>query len=426
MKILSGLVLSVLILFSSPTLYAQIEFEAGFIVTLDGDTIQGAIEKAQFYKSPESIRFKPGNSGTAQEYAPKEVKEVYSEALGIWYQGWRVLVDVDLPSTNTGMVFDNKVANFEEKDLFLEVLSVGSAQLMKYVDDYGRKHFFVYNPAKGPRPVELEYRKFKEYKTNGGTLFRDFNKYRTQLYVYLGECKTMPEQVQKVDYTETALREIFTYYYDCISDAGKVLEKRSKIAHRLGLTASGDFNYINFEFDNYPTLVDQVEFGWSPGFSIGVYYQVLWQSENRNMAWNNELVYTSLNADGSFTNEGGWVEDYTFDFKFIQWSTGVTAVLARQNLISPIIEIGLASRFALQRDNEYTRSNPTFSIDPITREVFPENFLRGSIASLFIGAGVDFNRLQLCVRYSVGNGIDRAALKSRNQHLQLIARVRVF
>lgn len=137
-------------------LFAQSNYKNGYIITLQGDTLQGFIDYQEWIKNPVTINFKSAlQEKTVQEFTPVTIKyfaignmEAYES-----YEGKISLNRIEINKLATGV--DTSTA---KRTVFLRVLAQGkNMSLFSYTDEI-KERFFI-QTAELAKPMELIYRR---------------------------------------------------------------------------------------------------------------------------------------------------------------------------------------------------------------------------------------------------------------------------
>ena len=116
-------------------LVAQSNYQAGFVVTNNGDTLDGSIDYKRWDRSPGRISFK--TSSESKVYAPLDIKsfmvanETYVSAI----------VDVDISPFKIGELDDVSQPIFSKDTVFLQSLIEGDKEFTLFERPKWKKSF---------------------------------------------------------------------------------------------------------------------------------------------------------------------------------------------------------------------------------------------------------------------------------------------
>lgn len=122
------LILSFLIFTNS---IAQINFEKGYFINSSGEKTECLIKNEDWRSNPEFIQYKLSEDDIIKTLSIANTKEfsVYESSKFI-----RENIDIEYSSLETNKITDKRKLNFENKTLFLRVLTEGKANLYSFRD----------------------------------------------------------------------------------------------------------------------------------------------------------------------------------------------------------------------------------------------------------------------------------------------------
>ncbi len=196
---------------------AQTNFEPGYIINNERDTIQGEIN-FNWVTKPGELTFRiAGNDD--ERFTPVNLKG-FKIKNGDYYQS--LTVDVDISPTNPDQLLKMGEDKFEEQSFFAKVLLLGSANMFQSFDqERGRYHYFLEN-SKSDGPIELisSIRSVSASQAtrqpNASSAFKAVDKYKGQLTFLLGDCPEVMGSIHGLSQlTEKGVTAIVRTYNGC-------------------------------------------------------------------------------------------------------------------------------------------------------------------------------------------------------------------
>lgn len=205
--------------FTLSVVHAQIKYEQGYLIDLNGTKSQVLIQNVDWKANPISINYKRNSNSEVLKASTREIKEF---KVGNFHYVAST-VNVDQSSHITRDLSPNKDPEFKKETHFLRKLVDGYANLF-VLDGNNIRYFYSING----NPMEQLIS--KRYNVNGEILYN--NQYRQQLFSNV-QCGSMNvTNVQNLEYRRDSLISYFVEYNTCI-DEDYVYES---------LMRNGDFN----------------------------------------------------------------------------------------------------------------------------------------------------------------------------------------
>jgi len=155
MKLFYTLVLAIFLLPSFVS--AQTNYKQGYVITNNGETINGFINYREWYSNPNNISFKKTLNDKAQTYHPTDLG--YFEISGFEaYQS--AMVAISLGKTNIQTIKDEIDTSSKTDQVFLKIIKKGTnVSLLSYTDAL-KTRFYVTDNKTGAAPQELKYQPY--------------------------------------------------------------------------------------------------------------------------------------------------------------------------------------------------------------------------------------------------------------------------
>ncbi|HEY0742209.1 MAG TPA: hypothetical protein VGD40_12135 [Chryseosolibacter sp.] len=422
---------------------AQKSFEKGYLVLISGDTVRGSINNRDWKINPKSIEFRSA-SGITTTYTPAEIKWFRLEESDEDF--FAVAMTIDKSPVQPEHVTEESHLMSAHESVFLRVLLNGELKLLYYYDF--KNHFFYEQDgevtellypsrllrAKNATDTDvsvLNQTLSDEYRKSGDILLlRRQEKYKFQLINLFADCKSMVPALQKLPYTEKAIKKVFLDYYKCKAMPRPSAKNSSKkLTAQLGLVAGftqtsqttttgiASLVYLDAKRAN----VTAPSFGVSMFLALprnrekfGIYTEVLFQQYE--LSTNHKISNSAYRTDFE-TN---------YHFKNINVMAGGRYHVLHSK-VRPFISAGLSVAKSVQHDvftiDKKTRHDATGPYE-ITRTDVPSRKSQvGSWASL----GLTYQRASFEARFAKPSGWSNITdLKVEMSHLNFLFSFRLF
>jgi hypothetical protein len=362
-----------------------------YLISNSGDTLRGQIVPKKKKGAIRSIEF-----NNEKTFGPTGVREF--SVNGAAYQGQIVSVDKS-PKKDTKVI----------DTVFLEVLSRGEMNLLFYVDEFEKNHFFV---ARGSKVEELV---LKIASQGDGVHFFYTAVYKDQLKSYFPKSVDLYGEIDKTPYTRKRMQSIFVKCYE--REYGKesltMIAKEEKVDVDFGIIAGLAFSKINFDghySDGSVPDIANINFKESITPSGGIFFDLKFPRSAHIFSLYNELQYKQLKTSGSFSERGlvnGTVGTVTtnayINEQFLKYNLLFKFRTSRKEN-TPFFNLGLANSFVVANGDYKTFSNAPdgYKID-LTQD--SKNFELG----VLLGVGYLSRSFCFELRYERSPGINGEA-----------------
>jgi hypothetical protein len=214
---------AIFFVFCFQIIHAQVNFEPGFIINNEGDTIKGLVDSRGYIKNSKVCNFKDLSEENSFEYEPGEI-QAFGFTNGKFYVSREIVIDED---TST---------------VFLEYLVDGIMDIY-YLRNLENDYYFA---QKDDRLVLLDNQTIIIGET-GHQYYKESNKYIGILKYYTGDYPEMGKKVEKAKLTHESLINIASDYHayicegeDCIIYEKELPKFKIIVSPIIGL----DFNKI--------------------------------------------------------------------------------------------------------------------------------------------------------------------------------------
>jgi hypothetical protein len=295
-----------LITFSSYC-FGQISYEKGYYIDSEGKKVEGLIKDMDWNRTPQKFNFKLNDDAKSQTIHSSDIIE-----FGIYEisKFQRYEINLDITNNDASALIANRDPNYELRDVLLEVLVQGKANLYYYSDGNIIQHFYNTDDNASIRPLT-----YKKYLSKTGNVLEN-NDFRKQLFENF-KCKTLTlETALNLNYNKTDLIEYFQTYNACHNVQSKVFKKQKRDIFDLTilggyehtsieLSAPNTFGYLGFDSQSNAKFGLELEYilpfnknKWS--VILQAYYQSFTEKntlENTNLSgniMNSEINYKSI------------------------------------------------------------------------------------------------------------------------------------
>jgi len=194
-----------LLLLTTSSLFAQINFEKGYFISSNGQKTDCYIKNVDWVSNPVDFEYKLTLEGDSKTGRISSVKE-FSVPTIFKYQ--KHTVQVDMSDNELSKMSYDKNPEWKEKTVFLNVLVEGNATLYHYKDSDVSRFFFK------KQYTDITQLIFKSFITKDGDIAEN-NQFRQKLYTEL-QCESISRnRVSKLRCIKNDLTSFFVHYNAC-------------------------------------------------------------------------------------------------------------------------------------------------------------------------------------------------------------------
>ena len=377
--------------------FGQENYLPGYVISLPGDTISGAIDYRGWEFNPEEIHFKTTLKEEPIRYGPSDIRgfEVHDERYV------SAVVAVEISSHKTGALSHSSEAVLETDTAFLQTLFAGSKSLHSYKNRM-KEQFYIRQESEFELLVYKKYLK-KDDRSDG---LAENRKYLGQLAVYLQDCSVIQDMLRNTSYSRKALNRLFARYHECTSAPVSFEKRAEQVEFIVGAVVGGTLSILSFSGEGNAPLV-AVEYPSSMNGSVGLSLEVVLPRNQRKWSFHNELLYTSYQTAGrydDFTNE----DRYTITRTELGYSYIKLNNLARFRYpvgkVALFVNVGISNGLVVGETNYRRTETKLYSTERVREEAALADSRRHEQGFLG-GLGAQFGRFSLEARYERGNGM---------------------
>ncbi|MCF2447229.1 PorT family protein [Dyadobacter sp. CY345] len=389
----------VLSLFCNP-LFAQKNYEPGYVISAKNDTINGFIEYLNWSKNPEKIYFKSQQDGAEKKYGFDDLN-----GFGVHGESYvRAEILVNENSDKTSELPSVATTKMRSDTAFLMVLAGGAKSLYYFNDPSGKSHFYIKSGEKFEWLVYYRYRVERDNQSGIVTV----DGFKKQLADYFQDCPSVLANTKFVTYSQRTISKLFeSYNKECQPTANIAIFNTEKIVSRFGVLAGVSVTNLRFkgEGGNRYLLASLPSSSQVAG---GVFLNLILPRTKQRVSVYNELFFTSFKTSNHLeeyvSDQDFSSTDYTIGFGYLKLNNFLRYKIPSQKL-NLYLNLGISNGIAITESNTF-RTETTFFSDKgrVTTGKALES-VRKYEQGLLAGVGVTIKKYSLEARYERGNGM---------------------
>ena len=380
-------------------LNAQQNFQAGYIVSSQGDSIHGYIDYRNWEMNPKAVEFKKDLNSSIVKYFPLDIQSF--GVLDEIYQSAIVQTEVSPVHIND---LDNKSELiFETDTTFLQTLLRGSYSLFYYKNRIGKDQFYV---KKGGGYDLLIYKRYLK-EENGVNRLVENKIYIGQLVSYFSDCQSVQSKFKRLDYDKKSIINIFVNYADCINSKITFQKIPEGIITNIGIVGGVSLTNSKFSGPASFNYLTKSEFETSVDFAGGLFFDFVFSRNNRKWSIYNEVNFSTYSLESQYTD---YVSSNNYTISDLQMKF---SYLKMNNMLRFKYPVGKAFIFAnagisygflktevnIRNEEKHFSSIITYKYGPVLKDT------RSLELGIVAGLGVNYNRFSIEVRYETGSGV---------------------
>ncbi len=371
----------------------------GYIVKQSGDTVHGFIDYNSAVHMPCKVIFKQTKNAPTQKYTALTLKS-FSVA-GIQVESAEVEIE-------TSPVDLNKVdydADFKIiKDIvFLQAIVTGRKSLYFNTTDERKTNFYIKENGKF---TLLLYKKYFIKKQVLQEMVDDLNEkknYQIQLKLYMNDCPKIYPEIENTSYDRYSLKNLFIKYYQAKNEDFYAPEKLQS-ATEIRFTAGYSINNTNFTNTGsaYYAYITDAEYVSSNSLVFGFSLNTFFLRTKRNFSWNNEILFSSQNYEGSYAYQDTLYKSVLKSSDFsINSMLRYTHPVGKLSLFA---NAGVFIKYSGSQTNELTKIYPLYSTFRTENDALVPDIKKTELG-IPLGAGIIYKRFSCELRYNTGSGV---------------------
>ncbi|MEQ8243061.1 MAG: outer membrane beta-barrel protein [Fulvivirga sp.] len=364
---------------------AQSDFRPGYVITNEGDSINGSINYRVGSANYEECQFQMNS--TVKTYAPVDLKKY-------GFVNDKTYISKYLPDEGTS-----------NQKVFLEILSQGAINLYKYNATY-----YV---EKNESEFYQLTNKVKKTNVDGNTYYQSNNAYKGVLSYLLAECYDLKNKIKKVTLNELKLTRLVNDYNKCQGNF-TITPKQNKqlMAFEGGLKFGFQTSSISFE----PSFLEDFSYlfeKWNISKSIiaGASVELSFPRLYERVSFYSEVLYTSskyISHNQITATYGIDRNDVEIELSTLQVPLGFRYTFP-EKLVAPYFNVGFLKVYNFNESIYWVKEE---EVQNVIRRYESDDFLSvsSSQTGYWIGLGVKktiSSKLKgsFEIRYQYTNGI---------------------
>lgn len=387
--------------FISQYSFGQKNYQKGYIITAQNDTLDGYVNYQNWSRNPDKISFKIKKKGDEIIYTPFEIKEfkvqneIYVSAT----------VEHEVSNNNTAKLDFNRQLFLETTTTFLQTVFKGNKSLYHFRDKENKNNYYI--KVDGDFAL-LVYKKYMKRQGSTGMGVYENLKYQGQLAYYLKGCSSIAQKVKTVRYTKDDLEKLFLAYYNCSADVLRFRKKGEKLKVNFGVLAGVSLTKLSFAgIPEFASLID-INYPVSVNSTGGVFVDLVFPRNGRKWAIRNEFTYAAFKTEVQHTlydsDEKYSIYNNKFEYVHLKMYNMIRYTYPISKKIKVSLNAGLSNGFAIQEVN-YQKKTKILNTSTAVSEKDAIKYTKKHEQGLVWGFGLDFERFAIEMRVDRGDGI---------------------
>lgn len=366
---------------------AQTDFRPGYIITNKNDTLHGLIDYRGDARNSKICVYKENETSASKEYLPGQIK------------AYRFLESKYYVSKN---ISGNEI----KKELFLEFLVNGIADLYYYRETNDSPHYFI--EKQDGQLFELKNTE-ELIKNNDSPYYWERNEYVREKKEYIGllkyafaDCPQLFETINNTRLDTKSLINITKKYHNYVCDGEKciIYEKQSPVI-KLRFAPYFSMNATFFNFVNSKDFYKEIKYQISSYPSIGIQMNTSLPHANEKISFqaSAEIGRNYIYGNGNYTQNDTFNEIHLHN-TFLTGKGGFKYTYPTGKL-RPTIMIG--GNMVMILDKEGKRLQDKNENGTIYISEYEENLIADWLYGYNLDLGIDYHLSSACIPFiSIG------------------------
>ncbi len=291
-----------LLFFFTSLVYAQINFEKGYIIDNNDNKTICFIKNMDWRNNPTRFEYKISESSEVKIGDLNSVKEFGVDNVSKFI---RQQVNIDRSSESLTKLSNTKAPIFNEEVLFLNVFIEGPASLYFYKDGDLKRFFFDTGDKKIKQLIYKSYFITQKGKSEASSSLVSQNKtYQNQLWSELNCGSLKLNTVKNVEYVKADLVRLFKNYNNCIGTP-YINYLASKKGLRTKINLRPGINWSSFSINNSASSIKDANFDDLLTFRLGLEFELILPFNNDKWALLLEPNYQYFKSEVELTDVKG-------------------------------------------------------------------------------------------------------------------------
>jgi len=405
-------ILSVIV-FLVITSNAQVNFQPGYVIQNNGDTLRGYIDYRFSGRNPETIRFKSTNSGNIQQCTPLTIKEFF-----VSNELFRsAIVELETSSDHNDYLKADPKPEIGIDTVFLQALFIGQKSLFYLCDNVRKDHFYILRDTVYELLIYKRYLKSQPGNKEGATTVVKNLRFQGQLINYLKDCPSIYSTLSTSNYKKYDMRKLFLTYANCVHTTWQHKNTTKTVHINLSLFTGSTLttlkiNSTKSDFYNTYDYFNKTQFKPSVMPLVGLRLKFYSPRKSGRWAICHESLLTFYKFSGTYNyyeSENHYtINNTTIETLYRKFNIYLLHTYNKKNLEYSGhlgVSYGFLTPLVNTIDKEFKRQS---SVWTTTGEAIPE--IRTLEQAYFLGAGVKYKDFYGDLRYERGNGFSKSDL----------------
>jgi hypothetical protein len=365
-----------LLIFFPTILFAQANYQAGYVLKNNGDTVKGFINYHEWDVTPKSIDFKVNvHDKKTIEFYPGDVKRFSIPGFENYtvFAGYISMGKTD--ELNAGTFDTTKKAD----TIFLKQLVTGKYLTLYYYRDDIKVRYFIAE-ANG-LPVELKYAVYYDEQNQ----LKKSEIYKGQLQYYLNKYTLGNNKLRNLIEQAKYEQQDLDYIVDNMNNNGAAIKRQPPFRFFAGVALAQTSSTITDGVPNSTAVLPKINFGIDL-FNNPNVQQFIFRAELSLTYINPKFVYSQSSL---VVEDPGYVEYYSFN----QYTATITPQIIfnvyNADKLKVYIDGGLALNFSVYSNNIFTTQSSSKATTTTTAGTF---HLQPYWTGIPLQAGVTINK----------------------------------
>lgn len=381
--------------------YSQSDYREAYIITNEGDTLNGFVDYREGGKNFKTCTFKKSKEDQTINYNPGEIK------------GYRFVNDKYFESREIEIDPNNV------KNVFLEVLIKGKASLYKHTNKYFASKDTLFYPLNNEQ---------KEIIVEGRIVEKYTNEHIGILSYLLSDCVGVRNRIEGVRISEKNLTRLIEKYNNCTGEPTITFKaKKPWLSASIGVRTGAVVSTI--EFSSPIQGAEYLTSSWDKNYTLtaGADFELNSPRLNERIAFYAGVYYLSNNYISFNTQEQSFSidrNDVAINLKHLKVPFGIRYTLPDRNF-TPYFNLGASTTLHMKATSEWIKETErnnvieTFENEALEINKHQVGYWGGIGVKKSINARFTGN---LEVRYELTEGISAkgTVLTSKVQNIQLL------
>lgn len=372
-------------------LSAQLNYQTGYIITHDNDTIEGLIHYGNWDKNPEVIAFRKHETAQLQKFRPSEV-------LGFSVHDEHYIsasVDSEYSNRKTESLDDNPNLELKRDSAFLLYIIKGEKSLLSFKNSYGNENYYI--PGKDGYDL-LVYKRYMQSSTE--TLSQlsvvENETFKGQIILYLKDSEDIRGVAYKCRYTKQSLQGVFKNYYKTTDKTYQKELSKEKSKIELGVLAGISSTRLLFSSGV------EYDFGLSQDVVLGGSFEFYLPRKLNRLSINNELMYTQFSYQEHYEETVGFqvaTADVKLGYSYLKLNNMFRYRYPFKQ-VAFFVNVGISNAWVLSEENEVIATSYGN-----TKKSKLFNDTRKYEQCINFGMGIRYKKISIEGRHELGNGM---------------------